>query len=354
MKRLFIVPLLVILQCLGVFGQEKTEIELGDDVIIKTDDKSTIIKIKEGSPLLNHLYKLPILQDAMMVVDTPPADTAKFETMEIKAIESDSGDMVEIIIKDNKGNVKKIVRISEDMIDDYRFDFKNLDFSKMHKLGDKPKKRNSAFEKRGPYLDIGLNGFVHNGSTSLPPSLGNLELDPLRSVHVNVGLFQHKVNLYKGYVGFVYGLNYDNNDYRFSNNINLKVNEAGDSITYDKRNPQLVGFDRNKLTTRFLTLPVALRFDINPKSKNPAHITIGAHAGYRLTSFFKTVRFDEGKRKTKERDDFLLNNFRYGAFVKIGYGKTSLFANYVFTPLFRDNTGPELNTFSFGLSFGSF
>jgi hypothetical protein len=97
-----------------------------------------------------------------------------------------------------------------------------------------------------------------------------------------------------------------------------------------------------------------LRFNFNPTKHRSGHITIGANAGYRLTSFFKTVWEDDGKRKTKKYDDFLLNNFRYGAFVKVGYGNITLFGNYVFTPLFRDTAGPVLNPFSFGLSLGGF
>lgn len=356
MTKHFILPLLISLLALSVFGQEKTEVALGDDISIVTDDVTTTIKIKEGSKLMESLYKIPAFHDLMMSIDTPPVDSSKFEIVEIKTIESDSGDMVEIIVRDQNGNIKKVVRINEDLIDDYDFDFKAHNFiDRRHRKSDPvatPKHKN--VESKWWALDIGLNGLMYKGSPSLPSSLSNLELDPLRSVHVNVGIFQQKINIYKHYVGLVYGINYDNNDYRFSNNINFRANESGDSITYDKYNPQLAGFDRNKLTTRFLTIPVALRFDFNPNKKHAGHITIGAHAGYRLTSFFKTVRFDEGKRKTKLRDVFLLNNFRYGAYVKVGYGKLNLFANYVFTPLFRDNVSPELNPFSFGLSFGGY
>ncbi len=356
MTKHFILPLLILLLSLSVFGQGKTDAVIGNGVSIHTNETTTIIEIKEGSKLMESLYKIPAFQDMMMAADTPPVDSSKFETVEIKTIESDSGDLVEIIIKDKNGNIKKVVRISEDMVDDYDFDFKARNFIERRRKGNDPKATptHKNVESKWWSLDIGLNGLMYKGSPSLPSSLSNLELDPLRSVHVNVGIFQQKINLYKHHVGLVYGINYDNNDYRFSNNINLKVNEGGDSITYDKRDPQQVGFDRNKLTTRFLTIPVALRFDFNPNKKRGGHITIGAHAGYRLTSFFKTVRFDEGKRKTKLRDDFLLNNFRYGAYVKVGYGKLNLFANYVITPLFRENTGPELNPFSFGLTFGGY
>lgn len=201
-------------------------------------------------------------------------------------------------------------------------------------------------------LSIGLNTLIHKGSASLPPSLSNLELDPWKSVNVKVGLIKQRVNLSNHKLNLIYGLDFDNNDYRFQNNINFTKNDSLGVISYEKYNPELPGFVRNKLTTRFLMLPVSFRYESNPRNSDRSfRFELGAEAGMRLTSFFKTVREENGKRKTKERDDYYLNNMRYGAFVKVGYGPVTLYADYCFTPLFRDNTGPEFNTFSFGISF---
>ncbi len=366
MKQIFLIPLLLLLALTQTKGQDRTEEDITtDEVYIHTDKNKTVIKVNNVSSIIESLANLPLLKgvnidNIVMALDTPPNDSSKYQSIEITAIESDSGDMVEIIIKDANGKVKKKIRVSEDFLEDYEDLFESFeDLGNNHHIIFKSNgiKIKRSYKKRNVEtdwfaVDIGFNGFLHEGSPSLPSSLSNLELDPLRSLHVNVGIFQQKINLYKHRVGFVYGINYDNNDYRFSNNIDFRVNDAGDSISYLSR--QSEGFDRNKLTTRFLTVPVALRFDFNPNKRRGGHITIGAHAGYRLTSFFKTVRFDEGKRKTKLRDDFLLNNTRVGAYVKVGYRGFNVFANYVFTPMFRSNTAPVFNTFSFGLAFGGF
>lgn len=361
MKRIFIIPLLVLFAITMVNAQEK--------IIIKSnkhgENDTTIIKFKNTGSLFKNLLKLNALRNLEMhgiSIEGDSTDNDSAETIIIRTIETDDEDIVEIITKNRNGKTIRKIRIGEDAqdeVEDFLDDFEDTfeDYDAIYLLGDEFFKRKKSKKKKNVEtdwfaLDLGLNGLLFEGSPSLPTSLSNLELDPLRSVHVNVGIFQQKINLYKHHVGFVYGVNYDNNDYRFSNDIDFKVNDAGDSISFLSRQSQ--GFDRNKLTTRFLTIPVAFRFDFNPKTKRGGHITIGAHAGYRLTSFFKTVRFDDGKRKTKLRDDYLLNNTRLGAYVKVGYKGFNVFGNYVFTPMFRDNTGPVLNTFSFGLSLGGF
>ncbi len=353
MKKIFILPLLILLAIVTANAQEKTSVKKGD---------TTIVKLKNTNRVFKTLIKLNIIKNLFgntVSIEQDSAIKDSVETIIIRTIETDDEDIVEIITKDAKGNTLRSIKINEDIEDELEDELEDFfdDFEDIFGRNDKALKKKKGKKRKNVTtdwfaVDIGLNGLIFEGSPSLPPALSNLELDPLYSVHVNVGIFQQKINLYKHRIGFVYGVNYDNNDYRFSNDIDFKVNDAGDSISYLSR--QTKGFDRNKLTTRFVTIPFALRFDFNPKKKRGGHITIGGHAGYRLTSFFKTVRFEDGKKKNKLRDDFLLNNTRVGAYVKVGYKGFNLFGNYVFTPLFRDNTGPVLNTFSFGLSFGGF
>ncbi|MGV3598571.1 MAG: outer membrane beta-barrel protein [Bacteroidota bacterium] len=358
MYRKFLLPMMLSLVSLTAFAQ-KTTITKADStkLVIETAEGKTTIDMAGLSAMFKNMEALGFenwdFDDMEMCADTPPTgDSSSLqEIVVVTTIKSDSGDYVEVITKNNKGEVKKVIRVPLDLVEDMGFDFENGDFVNKGKEP-KPAKRLKNFESDWFAFDIGLNGLLHKGSPSMPTSLSNLELDPWRSVHVNVGIYQQKINLYRHYVNFVYGINYDNNDYRFSNDIDFRVDSFGTGIQYSGRNTE--GFKRNKLTTRFLSIPVALRFNFKPGSTRTGHITVGAHAGYRLTSFFKTVREDDGKRKNKLYDDFLLNNLRYGAFVKVGYGNITLFGNYVFTPLFREGAGPELNPFSFGLSFGGF
>lgn len=338
MFKRIILPLFIPLLWLNVQAQDtRTEPK---DSIITENKKVKIIEVPEQK------------KETIRVTEIDTPDTA--QSVIINQIEGDTiTEMIEIIIKDANGNVKKIYRVDKDLVGDFDMgDDENIIFRRKDKTNSSSKKsdriQNSWFS-----LDIGLNNFLYDGKTSLPGKYSNLEVIPLKSLNVSVGIFQQKVRLYKQ-LSMVYGVHYDNNDYRFSNDIDFKVNEAGDSITFGSRN--LTGFERNKLTTRFLTIPLAFRIDFKPASRTTKapHLTFGVNGGYRLTSFFKTVRSESGKQRGKTYDDFLLNNLRYGAFVKFGSGDFAIYATYMLVPLFRENAGPELYPFAIGASLGGF
>lgn len=77
-------------------------------------------------------------------------------------------------------------------------------------------------------------------------------------------------------------------------------------------------------------------------------IGVGGYAGYRLGSRTK-VKVDGDK--DKERDNFYLENLRYGLRFQMGYRGTDIFVNYDLNNLFSENRGPELSAISFGLMF---
>lgn len=365
---------LVLLVCLVGWVAAKSQVASGSSIVVEDDkEKKVVLKFNNrDSVILNSLANIDSLDiwldilladlhelETKLGIDTPRQDTSK--TVEVKSVKTDSGVVMAVTVKDETGintelydlsdkeerkKFKKRMRevFREDNEDDHEYDF--------HSFNQDDDDENDRVTEDWLNLDIGFNSLLYNGSPSFPSSLSNLELDPLKSLHVNVDIFQQKVRLYKKNVSLFYGINYDNNDYRFSRNIDFRVNNDN-KLSYE-RDSVTPGFVRNKLTTRFVTIPLGFNFVINPSAKRSFHIAVGMHAGYRLTSFFKKVYNDEGKRKRKIHDDYELNNFRYGAFVKVGYGSFTLFGNYVMTPLFREGAGPEFNTFSFGLTIGDF
>ncbi|WP_017731590.1 hypothetical protein [Nafulsella turpanensis] len=79
-------------------------------------------------------------------------------------------------------------------------------------------------------------------------------------------------------------------------------------------------------------------------------IGLGGYAGYRIASHTK-YKFEVGDdtEKDKDRDDFYLNNWRYGVRLQLGVKGVDLFANYDLNELFYTGKGPELHAFSFGI-----
>ncbi len=86
--------------------------------------------------------------------------------------------------------------------------------------------------------------------------------------------------------------------------------------------------------------------------RNGFRIGAGGYVGTRIDSYQKLVWRGTGhKSKLRERDNFYLENLRYGLRFLLGYGEVDLFVNYDLNSLFAEDRGPELNAISFGLSF---
>lgn len=107
-------------------------------------------------------------------------------------------------------------------------------------------------------------------------------------------------------------------------------------------------YKRHKLVTTYIDLPVEVRIRTNPDDfGNQIKIYVGGMVGYRLDVHDKTVR-SEGKFKSYIFPD--VAKWRYGATLRAGYQRFTLFAYYQFSHLFEDNKGVEINPFSVGLT----
>jgi hypothetical protein len=107
---------------------------------------------------------------------------------------------------------------------------------------------------------------------------------------------------------------------------------------------------KNKLVASYLTVPLLIEFNTSQNPKKTVHLAIGVIGGLRLGSHVKLVKEVEGKEtKTKLRNDFNLNPWRYDATVRLGFRNYTLFGSYGLPNLFKDNKGPELSPFTVGL-----
>lgn len=139
--------------------------------------------------------------------------------------------------------------------------------------------------------------------------------------------------------------------------IVMTKDESGVHFSTDSRN---VDFIRSKLSATFINASLVPVLDFSDNSRKPRfwdghggfRFGIGPYVGYRIASKTKLVYEDDGEReKEKNRDNFYLNNLRYGFRVQIGVRSTDVFINYDMNDLFARDKGPELNALSFGLVF---
>ncbi len=134
--------------------------------------------------------------------------------------------------------------------------------------------------------------------------------------------------------------------------------EFGVQFAQDTRE---VDYVKSKLSATFVNVSLVPVLDFGSHSRKPRiwdghgggfRFGVGPYVGYRISSKTKLVFEQDGDReKEKERDNFYLNNLRYGFRVQIGVRSTDLFINYDMNELFAEEKGPKLNAISFGLIF---
>jgi len=126
--------------------------------------------------------------------------------------------------------------------------------------------------------------------------------------------------------------------------------------------------EKSKLTVAYLNASVVPMLDFGYKPRHMSNddgddvkrikydsknirLGLGGYFGYRIDSYSKFVYRDGGKQKDHIKNNYYLENFRYGLRFVLGYDEVDIFVNYDLNPLFSENRGPDLNAFSFGLSF---
>ena len=148
-------------------------------------------------------------------------------------------------------------------------------------------------------------------------------------------------------------------NFKFQNDRVLLV-EGEEQVEFIENTDPNFNFDKSKLSSTYLNASLVPMFGFGRRDSNRRwswkgassfRIGAGAYAGYRLLSYTK-VKFDDGNGTEKDlvRNNFFLNNFRYGIRAQIGFGSTDLFFNYDINELFQEGKGPKLNAFSFGIT----
>ena len=119
------------------------------------------------------------------------------------------------------------------------------------------------------------------------------------------------------------------------------------------------GIKKSMLVTNYLDVLAEFRFRTNPDDPvRSFRASIGGRAGYLYDAFTKIKYKEDGEtKKIKNNQNFNLNSFRYGAFVKVGAGNFTIFGYYNLSPLFKSDEGPnatEMTNMTIGISLSSF
>jgi hypothetical protein len=156
-------------------------------------------------------------------------------------------------------------------------------------------------------------------------------------------------------VGFGAGLGSSN--IFFSNTyVDIKSNNASLPFT----NVSLTNrFDKFKLTTIYLEVPVELRWAQHPENTNTGFkAAIGLKGGTLLKAFTKGKDLQDTNGNSvydsryivKESSKRFINGNRISVTGRVGYGNISVHGSYALTGVLRTATGPTLNNLSIGLT----
>ena len=206
-------------------------------------------------------------------------------------------------------------------------------------------------------LNFNWNGWLNAGA--------RVEVSPFsRGFEVAV-MFDQPLGKSPFALGFGLGLSTENiftNAFLRNNNDSVAWQSIDKTINPD--NTTTREWDRYKLGTTLLELPLEVRFRLNPRKRNTFKITAGFKVGYVVHSKEKYVGpnylFDDQGQKSlldetlaMKRDDlFGINKLRYSVYGRIGYGRFALNFQYGLQPFFEsgldaDNVIPIQAGFSF-------
>jgi len=203
--------------------------------------------------------------------------------------------------------------------------------------------RPSRFKGHWAAVEMGINSFTNVDYKTFTPNF--MDLNQNKSFEIGINILRYSIGLQKDKrnIGLVTGLGWTYNDYRFSNAYTIE-NDNGlvKPIVLEK-----TGLSKSKLSTTYLTVPLMLEFQIPVNGRDKKlYFSGGVIGGLKVGSHTK-VKIDGSK--SKDRGDFNINPFRYGATARFGYKGINLFGTYYFSTFFKNGRGPEMYPFTIGI-----
>lgn len=205
-------------------------------------------------------------------------------------------------------------------------------------------------------IDLGTNNYLQ-GDDQFPMGSELYAVRPWGSWYLGANSVQRTKLGHNIFVEWAMGVSWYSFKFQ-EDNVIIGQDDTGIHFTADSRQ---VDFVKSKLSATFINASLVPVLDFGEHSRKPRiwegdgggfRFGIGPYVGYRISSKTKLVYESDGEReKEKNRDDFNLNNLRYGVRLQIGLLSTDLFINYDMNELFATDKGPELNAVSFGIIF---
>jgi hypothetical protein len=197
-------------------------------------------------------------------------------------------------------------------------------------------------------VDFGFNMFVNEDYSGYDYEF--MENDIFRSNSAYINVFQQSfgVQKNKNTFGLVTGMGLQLQSYRLNDNTTFYKDEA------DNIQPDYVFYDddqKSKFANVLVTVPLLAEFQIPVNHfDNRIYVSAGFLGSIRIKSHTKIKYRADQKEKIKTVNDFSMPRFRYSLMFRTGYRWFNVFATYDLVPLFKEDKGPELTPFTFGIT----
>jgi hypothetical protein len=205
------------------------------------------------------------------------------------------------------------------------------------------------------YAGATAGSFLVNRPGTPDIASNDFKLRSWKSSNVNIWFVIQRLNLIKRYVNLKYGIGLELNNYRFRNSTSFKedgVNpyNSSQNITHAFIFRDSISFSKNKLAADYVTVPLMINFQTNPKNSNRGlAISAGISAGYLYSSRNKQVSDERGKRRN--RGDYDLAKWKFSYIGEIGVGPVKLYGSYVPNSIFEN--GLSLMPYTIGIRFSN-
>jgi hypothetical protein len=327
-------------------------------VQIKGND-TTVIVISErmdkmDSILTEEMKKIYVSDSMFTRVDVFIDSTIISEDGEASSdsIKVKIGNMKIVILDDRNGDVKgqKRMIIDERVIinEDRDISFSDEDMEDEEDHDDNCSNCNS--NTNNPVwsgFGMAANGFLNEQNQLTTGSeLGFLELDPARSIGVQLNLLEKRFPIIKGYLGITTGLGIQWNRYALKGNYD--ITSINDTI-FGTLN-STVDYSKNTLSSAYLQAPLLLQINTNKNPSESWTLSAGVVGGIRIGGLHKTKWESDGnENKDKTKDDFNFRPFSASLMALVGYGQWNLYMTYNLTDIFNEGSALSMRGVNAGI-----
>lgn len=282
----------------------------------------------------------------------PDTTEIKLKGTKVMIIKDEDGRKIEVQENEETGEAEVIIDDQGGVSSDYEElevydeseDWDEFDYEPKESTNDN---RKSSVELLG--LDIGISNYLVNGNYGTEaisdPNLAVREFRP--GAHVALHMFPTRVSLAgRGAINLKTAVTIDWTNYYFENDVTLTPEVERVSAVLDTLG---TNFSVNKLTSRYVQIPLLLNINTDPGSKKGLSISVGGYAGFLWSGKTKQVT-EENRNKVKIRDDFNLNPVRYGLMARFDFRWLDVYFQYNLSEVFAENEGPSSQMFAAGLN----